>query len=42
MHLDPSDIYRSDGKHPDGVSIVPWKQEIWYGMSHVLTPLPLL
>ena len=23
--LEPSDIYRSDGKHPDRTSIVPWK-----------------
>ena len=24
-HLEPTDIYRSDGKRPDGASIVPWK-----------------
>ena len=24
-HLEPSGLYRSDGKQPDGVSIVPWK-----------------
>lgn len=24
-HLEPSDIYRTDGKRPDGASIVPWK-----------------
>ena len=24
-HLEPSDTYRSDGKRPDGTSIVPWK-----------------
>ena len=32
-HLEPSDIYRSDGKRPDGTSIVPWKIGrvlVWY------------
>ena len=24
-HLEPTDIYRSDGKRPDGASSVPWK-----------------
>ena len=24
-HLEPNGLYRSDGKRPDGVSIVPWK-----------------
>ena len=23
--LEPSGLYRSDGKHPDGISVVPWK-----------------
>ena len=23
-HLEPTDLYRSDGKRPDGASIVPW------------------
>ena len=26
-HLEPSGLDRSDGKHPDGVTIVPWKHE---------------
>ena len=25
-HLEPSGLYRSDGKRPDGVTIVPWKR----------------
>ena len=25
LHLEPSGICHSDGKHPDGASIVPWK-----------------
>ena len=25
-HLEPSDIFRTDGKQPDGVSINPWKR----------------
>ena len=25
-HLEPSGLYRSDGKWPDGATIVPWKQ----------------
>ena len=24
-HLEPSGLYRTDGKRPDGASIVPWK-----------------
>ena len=24
-HLEPTDIYRSDGKRPDGASVVPWR-----------------
>ena len=24
-HLEPSGLYRTDGKRPDGVSIVPWR-----------------
>ena len=24
-HLEPTGLYRSDGKRPDGASIVPWK-----------------
>ena len=24
-HLEPSGLYRSDGKRPDGISVVPWK-----------------
>ena len=24
-HLEPSGLYRSDGKHPDGASVVPWR-----------------
>ena len=24
--LEPSELYRSDGKHPDGASLVPWKR----------------
>ena len=26
-HLEPSDLYRSDGKCLDGASVVPWKGE---------------
>ena len=32
-HLEPSDLYRSDGKRPDGASIVLWKEGralVWY------------
>ena len=25
-HLEPSDLYRLDGKRPDGASVVPWKE----------------
>ena len=25
-HLEPSDLYRSDGKRPNGSSVVPWKE----------------
>ena len=25
-HLEPSGLYRSDGRRPDGASIVPWKE----------------
>ena len=25
-HLEPTGLYRSDGKRPDGATIVPWKQ----------------
>ena len=24
-HLEPTGLYRSDGKRPDGASVVPWK-----------------
>ena len=24
-HLEPTGLYCSDGKHPDGATIVPWK-----------------
>ena len=26
-HLEPSGLYRSDGKRPDGASVVPWQRE---------------
>ena len=27
FHLEPSDLYRLDGKRPDGASVVPLKEE---------------
>ena len=30
-HLEPSGLFRSDGKRPDGASIVPWKGGIYIG-----------
>ena len=38
--LEPSGLYRSDGKRPDGISVVLWKVESrWCRMRHALTPL---
>ena len=35
-HLKPSDIFRADGKRPDGVSIVPWMSDLgMHAMSDV-------
>ena len=35
-HLKPSDIFRADGKRPDGVSIVPWVSDLgMHAMSDV-------
>ena len=43
--LEPNGLFRSDGKHPDGLSVVPWKERkplIWdatcpdtFAVSHV-------
>ena len=41
--LEPSGISRSDGKRPDGATLVPWKcGNFSYGMQHVSTPMHLL
>ena len=38
-HLELTDIYRSDGKRPDGASVVPWRGGgCWFGTSHALIP----
>ena len=37
--LEPSGLDRSDGKQPDGVTMVPWKSgSLWSGMRH-LSPI---
>ena len=36
--LEPSGLYRSDGKRPDGVSIVPWKCKLVH-LAHTTCPL---
>ena len=41
-HLEPTDIYRSDGKCPDGHPLSPGRVvECWSGMPHALIPWPL-
>ena len=41
--LEPTDIYRSDGKCPDGASIVPWKGgRVLFWDATCPTPWPLL
>ena len=38
-HLEPSGLYRSDGKRPDGILWSPGKMEsCWCGTRHALTP----
>ena len=39
-HLEPSGLYRSDGRRPDGASIVLWKGGFWCGMQHAQTLWP--
>ena len=42
-HLEPASLYRSDGKRPDGASVVPWRGvKCWYGMQRVRTHWPHL
>ena len=42
-HLEPAGLYRSDGKRPDGASVVPWRGgRCWYGMQRVRTHWPHL
>ena len=40
--LEPNGIYRSDGKRPDGITVVPWKREAdsCYGTPLAQTPSP--
>ena len=28
-HLEPTGLHRSDGKRPDGATIIPWKVLVW-------------
>ena len=38
-HLEPTGLFRSDGKRPDGASIVPWRVgRCLCGTLHALTP----
>ena len=38
--LEPSGLYRSDGKRPDGCSIVPWRSgKVLVWMPHAQTPM---
>ena len=42
-HLEPTGIYRSDGKHPDGTSIMPWScgRVLVWDAIHAPTHCPL-
>ena len=43
-HLEPTGLYRSDGKRPDGATLVPWKRGkvlVWMQHALILWPLPI-